>query len=148
MPVAANLWHGPAMKITSVTIHRLSMPLPRPVRTAIHNHAHADTVAVELQSDPGAVGSGYCFAFGAKRAAALAALVEDLAVFYEGKDPGAVVAHFEAAWRSINFIGHSGLAMIALSALDTACWDLAARAAAWRVSWSVSVRRLPTMTRV
>lgn len=84
---------------------------------------------MELRSDAGAVGSGYCFAFGPKRAAALAALVEDLAVFYEGKDPAAVVAHFEAAWRSINFIGHSGLAMIALSALDTACWDLAARAA-------------------
>ena len=117
------------MKISSVAIHRLSVPLPRPVRTAIHNHAHADTVAVELRSAAGAVGSGYCFAFGAKRAVALAALVEDLAVFYEGKDPAAVVAHFEAAWRSINFIGHSGLAMIALSALDTACWDLAARAA-------------------
>ena len=117
------------MKITSVVVHRLSVPLPRPVRTAIHNHAHADTVVVELRSDAGAVGSGYCFAFGAKRAAALAALVEDLVPFYEGKDPSAVVAHFEAAWRSINFIGHSGLAVIALSALDTACWDLAARAA-------------------
>ena len=120
----------PAMKISSVVVHRLSVPLPRPVRTAIHNHAHADTVVVELRSDAGPVGSGYCFAFGAKRAAALAALVEDLAPLYEGKDPAAVVAHFEAAWRSINFIGHSGLALIALSALDTACWDLAARAAA------------------
>ena len=104
----------PAMKISSVVVHRLSVPLPRPVRTAIHNHAHADTVVVELRSDAGAVGSGYCFAFGAKRAAALAALVEDLVPFYEGKDPAAVVAHFEAAWRSINFIGHSGLAVIAL----------------------------------
>ena len=77
------------MKISSVVVHRLSVPLPRPVRTAIHNHAHADTVVVELRSDAGAVGSGYCFAFGARRADALAALVEDLVPFYEGKDPAA-----------------------------------------------------------
>ena len=117
------------MKITAIEVHRLSVPLPRPVRTAIHNHTHADTVLVEMRTDAGVVGAGYCFAFGAARARALAALVEDLLPFYEGHDPSAVVAHFEAAWRAINFIGHAGVAMMALSALDTACWDLAARAA-------------------
>ncbi len=117
------------MKIDSVRVHRLSVPLPRPVKTSIHNHAHADTVLVEMRTDAGLVGSGYCFAFGALRAQALAALAEDLAPFYEGRDPAAVVAHFEAAWRAINFLGHSGVAVMALSALDTACWDLAARAA-------------------
>jgi L-alanine-DL-glutamate epimerase-like enolase superfamily enzyme len=117
------------VRITAVRVHRLSVPLPRPVKTSIHNHAHADTVLVEMQTDAGLVGSGYCFAFGAHRARALAALVEDLAPLYEGRDPAAVVAHFESAWRAINFIGHAGVAMMALSALDTACWDLAARAA-------------------
>ena len=117
------------MKITAVEIHRLSVPLPRPVRTAIHNYTHADTVVVEMRTDAGVVGAGYCFAFGAARARALAALVEDLLPLYEGRDPSAVVAHFEAAWRAINFIGHAGVSMMALSALDTACWDLAARAA-------------------
>jgi len=56
------------MKITGVVVHRLSVPLPRPVRTARHDHAHADTVAVELRTDAGVVGAGYCFAFGARRA--------------------------------------------------------------------------------
>ena len=117
------------MKVTAVRIHRLSVPLPRPVRTSIHNHTHADTVLVEMRTDAGLVGAGYCFAFGAHRARALACLVEDLVPFYEGKDPVAVVTHFEAAWKAINFLGHSGVAVMALSALDTACWDLAARAA-------------------
>jgi L-alanine-DL-glutamate epimerase-like enolase superfamily enzyme len=117
------------MKITRVVVHRLSVPLPRPVRTSIHNHTHADTVVVEMQTDAGAVGSGYCFAFGAHRARALAALVEDLVPLYEGRDPSAVRAHFAQAWRAINFLGHSGAVMMALSALDSACWDLAARAA-------------------
>lgn len=117
------------MKITRVNVHRLSLPLPRPVRTSIHNHTHADTVVVAMETDAGAVGSGYCFAFGARRARALAALVEDLVPLYEGRDPCAVRAHFAQAWRAINFLGHCGAVMMALSALDTACWDLAARAA-------------------
>jgi L-alanine-DL-glutamate epimerase-like enolase superfamily enzyme len=116
------------MKITAVVVHRLSVPLPRPVRTARHDHAHADTVAVELRTDAGLVGSGYCFAFGARRARALAELVEDLAECYVGRAPAPQARHAEA-WRAMNFIGHAGLSLIALSALDTACWDLAARAA-------------------
>jgi L-alanine-DL-glutamate epimerase-like enolase superfamily enzyme len=116
------------MKITAVVVHRLSVPLPRPVRTARHDHAHADTVAVELRTDAGVVGSGYCFAFGARRARALAELVEDLAECYVGRAPAPQARHAEA-WRAMNFIGHAGLSLIALSALDTACWDLAARAA-------------------
>ena len=117
------------MKITGVVVHRLSVPLPRPVRTSRHNHAHADTVVVEMRTDAGLTGSGYCFAFGAHRARALAALVDDLVPLYAGKDPRAVRAHFAAAWEAINFLGHTGAVMMALSALDTACWDLAARAA-------------------
>ncbi|MBI4270715.1 MAG: mandelate racemase/muconate lactonizing enzyme family protein [Candidatus Rokubacteria bacterium] len=117
------------MKISRVVVHRLSIPLPRPVRTASHDHTHADTVVVEMRADGGLVGSGYCFAFGAHRARALAALVEDLLPLWEGRDPAAARAHFATAWRAINFLGHAGAAVMALAALDTACWDLAARAA-------------------
>jgi L-alanine-DL-glutamate epimerase-like enolase superfamily enzyme len=30
----------------------------------------------------------------------------------------------QLAWQAINFLGHAGEAVMALSALDTACWDL------------------------
>ncbi len=116
------------LRITDVVVHRLSIPLPRPVRTARHDHAHADTVAVEMRTDAGLVGAGYCFAFGARRARALAELVEDLADIYVGRAPAPQARHAEA-WRALNFIGHAGVSLMALTALDTACWDLAARAA-------------------
>jgi L-alanine-DL-glutamate epimerase-like enolase superfamily enzyme len=116
------------MKITDIVVHRLSVPLPKPVRTARHDHAHADTVLVEMRSDAGLVGSGYGFAFGPRKAAALAALVEDFAEIYRGH-AAAPQARFAEAWRGMHFIGHTGLALIALSALDSACWDLAARGA-------------------
>jgi L-alanine-DL-glutamate epimerase-like enolase superfamily enzyme len=98
------------------------------VRTARHDHAHADTVAVEMRTDAGLVGAGYCFAFGARRARALAELVEDLAELYVGKPPAPQARHTEA-WRALNFIGHAGPSLMALAALDGACWDLAARGA-------------------
>src|SRR5262249_50955436 len=61
------------------------VPLPPPARPAPHDYPHADTVAVELRTDAGLIGAGYCFAFGARRARALAELVEDLAELYVGK---------------------------------------------------------------
>ncbi len=117
------------MKITRVRPHRLSLPLPRPVKTSVHDIRTVDTVLVEMETDAGAVGSGFCFAFGPHRARALHALVEDLLPLYEGQEATGPRALFESAWRSINFLGHAGAAMMALAALDTACWDLAAQAA-------------------
>ena len=117
------------MKISSIDIERLAIPLRKPIRTAAHDFTHAYTVFVRLRTDAGPTGIGWCFAFEASKAAALAALVEDLAPIFEGRDPRAVRANFAAAWRDLNFFGHAGASMMALSAIDTACWDLAAQAA-------------------
>ncbi len=117
------------MKISTTDIARLAIPLRKPIRTAAHEFTHAHTVFVRLRTDAGLTGVGWCFAFEASKAAALAALVEDLATIYEGRDPRAVRANFAAAWRDLNFFGHAGAAMMALSALDTAGWDVAAQAA-------------------
>jgi L-alanine-DL-glutamate epimerase-like enolase superfamily enzyme len=117
------------VKISRAVPHLVSVPLARPLRTSIHDIRRIETVVVEVQTDAGAVGAGYAFAFGAHRARALHALVEDLIPVYEGEDPRGVRGLFERAWRSLNFIGHAGVAVMALAALDTACWDLAAQAA-------------------
>lgn len=117
------------MKVVAIDVHRLAVPLRRPIRTAVHHHEYANTVLVEMRTDAGLVGTGWCFAFGDKRAMALAALVESLVPIYEGRDPRAVRARHTDAWRELNFLGHAGAPLMALSALDTACWDIAAQAA-------------------
>jgi L-alanine-DL-glutamate epimerase-like enolase superfamily enzyme len=123
------------MKIDRVVIHPLSLPLAEPLKTSIHDIRTVDTILVEMQGAGGAIGIGYCFAFGPHRARALHALVEDLAPIYTGAEATATRAHFDGAWRSLNFLGHAGAAVMALAALDTACWDLAAQSAGlplWR----------------
>ena len=117
------------MKVSTIEVTRLAVPIRRPIRTSVHDFTHAHTVFVRLRTDAGLTGMGWCFAFEASKAAALAALVEDLASVYQGRDPSTVSANFNAAWRDLNFFGHAGPAMMALSALDTACWDLAAQVA-------------------
>ena len=117
------------MKISTIEVTRLAVPIRRPIRTSVHDFTHAHTVFVRLRTDAGLTGMGWCFAFEASKAAALAALVEDLASVYQGCDPCTVRANFNAAWHDLNFFGHAGPAMMALSALDTACWDLAAQVA-------------------
>lgn len=117
------------MEITRIEVERLSVPLRRPIRTAVHNFTHAHTVLVQMHTSSGETGTGWCFAFEAGKAAALAALAEDMTRLYVGRDARAVRARFDDVWKDLNFLGHAGAALIAASALDTACWDLAARAA-------------------
>src|SRR5712692_2992132 len=101
----------PPMKIARAIVHPLRIPLARPLTTSIHDIRAIDTVLVELQGGDGTIGSGYCFAFGERRARALQAMVEDLLPIYTGADASATRALFERAWRSINFVGHAGVAV-------------------------------------
>ena len=87
------------MKISAIDITRLAVPIRRPIRTSVHDFTHAHTVLVRLRTEVGLTGMGWCFAFEAPKAAALAALVEDLAPLYQGRDPRAVRANFDRAWR-------------------------------------------------
>src|SRR5207302_301250 len=96
-------------------------------RAGLDRLAHGVMSAGRAQTDAGFVGAGYSFAVGARRARELAELVEGLAEVYVGRAPAPQARHAEG-WRALNFIGHAGPSLLALAALDTACWDLAARA--------------------
>lgn len=78
------------MKITGTDITLLAVPLRRPIRTSVHDFSHAHTVLVQMHTDEGLTGMGWCFAFEERKAAALALLAEDLAALYTGRDPRAV----------------------------------------------------------
>ncbi|MEP4887881.1 MAG: enolase C-terminal domain-like protein, partial [Alphaproteobacteria bacterium] len=117
------------MKITKTEITRLAVPMRRPIRTSFHDFSHAHTVLVQMRTDAGLTGMGWCFAFEERKADVLALLAEDLAALYTGRDPRAVRDNHAMAWKDMNFLGHAGASMIALSGIDTACWELAALAA-------------------
>jgi L-alanine-DL-glutamate epimerase-like enolase superfamily enzyme len=117
------------MKITAITVAPLAIPLERPMRTAVHETAATYTAWTEVRTDAGLTGYGYCFAFGPRRLAVLRAMVEDLAEKLIGRDPELVQGAWQDLWNDINFVGHEGVSIMGLSALDMALWDLVGKAA-------------------
>lgn len=120
---------SPALTLLSATPAHVRVPLPRPLAVSTFRLPAVDTCAVTLRTREGLKGIGWCFAFGPERARALMAMVRDLFGVLAGKDPREAEANWEAMRRSASFVGREGLSAMAIGALDTACWDIAAQAA-------------------
>ena len=124
------------MKIARIDTALASIPLARPVITPIHHIDAIDNVLVTVASDAGIEGIAYLWCFGKDKARALAALVHDLGRVVIGADPRQTGALWTRMWNEANFLGRAGATMFAQSALDTAIWDIKARAAGeplWRM---------------
>lgn len=81
------------------------------------------TIIVVMASGAGATGLGWTYG-----AAAVADLIRaELADLVTGRDVLDVVGAFEAMVKAIRNIGRSGVGGQAISAVDTALWDLKAR---------------------
>lgn len=117
------------MRIAAVDTVRVSLPLERPILTPVHRIESIDCVLVTLRTDEGPEGIAYLWAFGPRRARALAALVDDLAGFVLGEPVAARASLWTRMFGELNFLGQAGAGMFALSAIDTALWDVAAKAA-------------------
>ncbi len=117
------------MKITALSTALVELPLDQPLRTAIHDIRSVGCVLVTLETDEGLVGESYMFSLGTERLDVLDAMVRSLAHRIVGRDPHEVEAIWQDMWRDINFFGHKGITVFALSAVDTACWDLVGKAA-------------------
>lgn len=117
------------MKITTLKTVQVELPLAQPLRTSIHHIGSVGCVLVFLETDEGPVGESYMFTMNATRLDVLDGMVRSLAPHVIGRDPHDVEAIWQAIWRDINFIGHKGISIFALSAVDVACWDLIGKAA-------------------
>ena len=117
------------MRITGLRSEILATPLKRPIRTAIHRFDRVYHVLVRLDTDNGLFGNGFLFAQSLAQAQlfrAALAVFEDKVV---GEDPLLVEAVWQKLWKAMNFLGNSGVAVFAQSAIDTALWDIVGKAA-------------------
>jgi L-alanine-DL-glutamate epimerase-like enolase superfamily enzyme len=117
------------MKITHVTTRVLRMPADNPLVVGLP--APTDTrefVILELGTDQGLVGLGLTF-FGGALTPALKTAVDTLGRLIVGDDPTQVEAIAAKLRRAAGSSGPGGIFTLALSAVDTACWDLKGKAA-------------------
>ena len=116
------------MKITHVTTRVLRTPADNPLVVGLP--VPTDTrefVTLELGTDQGLVGVGLTF-FGGALTPALKDAVDVLAGLIVGDDPTQTEAIVAKLRRAAGSSGPGGIFTLALSAIDTACWDIRGKA--------------------
>jgi L-alanine-DL-glutamate epimerase-like enolase superfamily enzyme len=116
------------MKITAVRAIPLAIPLREtpPLVSAWAGRA-SKQILVEVRTDAGITGWGEAFAYGAPLAVANV-IDEALAPMLVGQDPGEIEATVDRLHRALMIWGRRGLAMMAVSGVELALWDLAGKA--------------------
>ena len=118
------------MKLTlrSLTARAVVLKLKRPVVARIATITEWPLILIDLQTDQGVVGRAYLEPYTPKAMAYLVPAIRDLGAMLAGQ-PLAPADLYQAARKSLNFVGYEGMSMIAVAGLDMAAWDAVARAA-------------------
>jgi mandelate racemase len=102
--------------------------LRRPVIARIATIPDWPMVLVDLETEEGVTGRSYLAPYAFKAMRYLVPMLEDLGAQLKGR-PLAPFELFDAARKSLHFVGYEGLSMIAVSGLDMAAWDAVSKAA-------------------
>lgn len=116
------------MVVQRFRTHHLSVPLARPMLNGTFGFTAIESLVLELDVGD-ATGTGYAFCFEPRQAEAIRAMVVDLCETLVDRCVDDVRAVWSDLWRRISYIGRAGPPVMALSAVDTALWDLLAQEA-------------------
>lgn len=116
------------MRIAGLSHRLVSVPVPHRIVSSVRNTDHQLFLLVSVWTDEGLVGDAYISAFSPRRARAARELLDELAEVLVGSDASDTASAWLRMWESCRLIGHSGLSAFAISAVDTALWDLKAKA--------------------
>jgi L-alanine-DL-glutamate epimerase-like enolase superfamily enzyme len=115
------------MKVTEVRAIPLAIPLAPATPPSSWAAGLARQILVRVTTDEGLVGWGECFAYGATLA--VCNIVDDaLAPIIVGQDPAQIEMLVDRMHRTLMIWGRRGLAMMAVSGVELALWDLAGKA--------------------
>ncbi len=115
------------MKITEVRAVPLAIPLAPSTPPSSWAGGIGRQLLVRVTTDEGLTGWGECFAYGATLA--VASVVEEaLAPLVAGEDPTQIEQLTDRMHRALMIWGRRGLAMMAVSGVELALWDLAGKA--------------------
>src|SRR5215207_7858632 len=117
-----------SLTFRSIRARAVVLKLKRPVVIRIATITEWPLVLIDLQTDEGIVGRAYLEPYVVKSLRYLVPALDDLGSLLKGRRV-APVELFDAARKSLHFVGYEGLAMIAASGLDMAAWDALAQAA-------------------
>jgi L-alanine-DL-glutamate epimerase-like enolase superfamily enzyme len=120
------------MKITNVRAHHIRIPYDAGVasfRQGASAITALDMVLVEVSTDAGLTGWGDAFAYVCPRTTrtAVEEMIAPQATGQEVPEAAGIPVFMEQIQRNLHLFGRYGITMFAISALDIALWDLAAK---------------------
>jgi mandelate racemase len=116
------------LTVREVTARPIVLKLKRPVVARIATITEWPIILLDLMTEEGIVGRSYLEPYIVRSMRYLVPALNDLGVLLKGR-PVAPIELFDAARKSLHFVGYEGLSMIAASGLDMASWDALAKAA-------------------
>src|SRR5436305_4874857 len=113
---------------TETGIYRI--PLAAPLSDSTHGEITAfELVTCRIRDADGAEGVGYTYTVGRNGGAIADILRREIPGLIEGREADDTEAIWHQVWWGLHYGGRGGAAVLALSALDIALWDLKARRA-------------------
>jgi mandelate racemase len=126
-PGIAVMSHA-SLTVRGITARAVVLKLKRPVVARIATITDWPLILIDLLTEEGTVGRSYLEPYVVKSMRYLVPALNDLGTMLKGRRM-APIELFDAARKSLHFVGYEGLSMIAASGLDMAAWDALAKAA-------------------
>jgi L-alanine-DL-glutamate epimerase-like enolase superfamily enzyme len=115
------------VQIANVTCRAFRLPLKQSFVSSRVTMTHRELVTVEVQSNTGETGVGWCTTAGVGATAIQALIIGYLAPMLEGLDPRHTERIWDRLWMECHAAGPAGITTLAVAAIDIALWDLKAR---------------------
>jgi mandelate racemase len=135
--VAGISWHKlllsdhmptPSLTIRGLRARPVILKLKRPVVARIATLTDWPMILIDLETEEGVTGRAYLEPYAVKSLRYLVPALHDMGEMLKGRKL-APFELYDAARKSLHFVGYQGLSMIAVSGLDMAAWDALAKAA-------------------
>ena len=116
------------MKVSRVETQPVRIMLDQPIGSALGEIAGFGCILVTVHTDAGTTGENLVFTLNDRRTKVLRQMVDELADLVVGRDAGHIAGFWARAWKDINFLGHKGVPVVGISAIDGALWDALGKA--------------------
>ena len=116
------------MKVTAVETKPVVLKLAQPLGSALGPISCFGCILVTVRTDQDIAGENLIFTLNDRRTKVLRQMVDDLADVIVGHDAGHIAGFWARAWKGINFLGHQGVSVVGISAIDGALWDVLGKA--------------------
>jgi mandelate racemase len=117
-----------SLTVRGITARPVVLKLKRSIVARIATITEWPVILIDLLTEEGIVGRSYLEPYVVKSMRYLVPALNDLGAMLKGRRV-APMELFDAARKSLHFVGYEGMSMIAASGLDMAAWDALAKAA-------------------